>query len=811
METLFQDIRFSLRMLRKNAGFTAIAVLTLALGIGVNTAMFGALNAFLLRPFPFREADRLVMVWEKNPKLEGIIAERLPTCLKNYVDWQAESKSFEQLGAYSDANYTLTGSDKPEQVTAEKASANFFEVLGVRAVKGRTFAAGEGAPGRNHIAVLGYTFYEKRFGKDPDVLDRSLLLNGVSYKIIGVLPRNFRLTATYGGFEQKKPDLWVPLDESSTQAAPVLKSRNNFVFGRLKPGVSLEQARAEMNVIGKRLEQKDPDLNEGFGVNLFNLRQEDVGSDFQLWLLVLQCAVGFVLLIACANIANLLLARAAGREKEIAVRMALGAGRGRIIRQVLAESLVLSLLGGVAGLLLAEWDMTAINRFAPTDFLGLHTLSFDVPVFGFTSLAVIFAAVVFGSVPAVHAVRQDINQSLTRTSKSVIGRSGKLRSLLVVSEVALALVLLIGAGLMVRSLNELRKVNPGFVADHLLTAIVRLSPEKYKTPQQVTAFNDQLLEKVKSLPGVKSAALASGLPLENIQAKGFHVEGQSQADKDYQIADYQENTADYFTTMGSPILRGRPFTQQEVESASLVIIVNEALANRVWPNQNPLGKALMMGPSTKPVRREVVGVVADTHQLGPDVPSRAQMFAPSRTYSQLSVILRTSGDPLRMSSALTNQVLSIDKEQPVTDIQSMDEILSGSMGQEQFGMSLMVAFAGLALALASVGLYGVLAYVVTQRTQEIGIRMALGAQRRDVLRMVVRQGMMLSVLGVAIGLGVAVALSRVVSGMLFGISARDPLTFGVTAAVLLVVALVATYIPAWRATRVDPMIALRYE
>src|SRR5258708_7568770 len=811
MENLFQDIRFSLRLLRKNAGFTTIAVLTLALGIGVNTAMFGSLNGFLLRPFPFREADRLVMVWEKNPKLEGIIAERLPTCLKNYVDWQAESKSFEQLGAYSDANYTLTGSDKPEQVTAEKASANFFEVLGVRAVKGRPFAAGEGAPGRNHIAVLGYTFYEKRFGKDSHVLDRSLLLNGVSYKIIGVLPRNFRLTATYGGFEQKKPDLWVPLDESSTQAAPVLQSRNNFVLGRLKPGVSLEQARAEMNVIGKRLEQKDPGLNEGFGVNLFNLREEDVGSEFQLWLLVLQSAVGFVLLIACANIANLLLARAAGREKEIAVRMALGAGRGRIIRQVLAESLVLSLLGGVAGLLLAEWDMTAINRFAPTDFLGLHTLSFDVPVFGFTSLAVIFAAVVFGSVPAVHAVRQDINQSLTRTSKSVIGRSGKLRSLLVVSEVALALVLLIGAGLMVRSLNELRKVNPGFVADHLLTAIVRLSPEKYKTPQQVTAFNDQLLEKVKSLPGVKSAALASGLPLENIQAKGFHVEGQSQADKDYQIADYQENTADYFTTMGSPILRGRPFTQQEVESASLVIIVNEALANRVWPNQNPLGKALMMGPSTKPVRREVVGVVADTHQLGPDVPSRAQMFAPSRTYSQLSVILRTSGDPLRMSSTLTNQVLSIDKEQPVTDIQSMDEILSGSMGQEQFGMSLMVAFAGLALALASVGLYGVLAYVVTQRTQEIGIRMALGAQRRDVLRMVVRQGMMLSVLGVAIGLGVAVALSRVVSGMLFGISARDPLTFGVTAAVLLVVALVATYIPAWRATRVDPMIALRYE
>ncbi len=643
------------------------------------------------------------------------------------------------------------------------------------------------------------------------MLDKALLLNGVTYKIVGVLPRDFRLMATYGGFDQKKPELWVPLDESTNQPAPVLQSRNNYVLGRLKPGVSLEQARAEMNVIGKRLEQKDPGLNEGFGVNIFNLREEDVGSEFQLWLLVLQSAVGFVLLIACANIANLLLARAAGREKEIAVRMALGAGRGRIIRQVLAESLVLSLLGGLAGLLLAEWGMTAINRFAPTDFLGLHTLSFDVPVFGFTSLVVIFAAVVFGSVPAVHAVRQDINQSLTRTSKSVIGRSGKLRSLLVVSEVALALVLLIGAGLMVRSLNALRKVNPGFVADHLLTAIVRLSPEKYKTPQQVTAFNDQLLEKLKSLPGVKSAALANGLPLENIQAKGFHVEGQSQAEKDYQIADYQEITADYFIAMGSPILRGRPFTQQEIESASPVIVVNEALATRVWPNQNPLSKALMMGPANKTVRREVVGVVADTHQLGPDVAPRAQMFSPSRAFSQLSIVVRTSGDPLQLSSSLTNQVLSIDKEQPVTDIQPMDQLLSGSMGQEQFGMSLMVAFAVLALALASVGLYGVLAYVVTQRTQEIGIRMALGAQRSDVLRMVVRQGMVLSVCGVAIGLAVAAALSRLVSGILFGVSARDPLTFSFTAAVLLVVVLVATYIPAWRATRVDPMIALRYE
>ena len=811
METLFQDVRFGLRMLRKNVGFTTIAVLTLALGIGINTAMFGALNAFLFRPFPYREAERVAVVWEKNPKLEGILAERLPTCLKNYADWRSEAKSFEQLGAYSDVNFTLTGGDKPEQVTAEKASANFFEVVGVRAVKGRTFAADEGKPGRDHVAVLSYPFYEKRFGKDADVLDRSLLLNGMTYKIVGVLPRNFRLMATYGGFEQKKPDLWVPLDESTTQPAPALQTRDKYIVARLKTGVSMEQARAEMNVIGKRLEQKDPGLNEGFGVNVFNLRQEDVGSGFQLWLLVLQCAVGFVLLIACANIANLLLARAAGREKEIAVRMALGAGRGRIMRQVLAESLVLSLLGGLAGLLLAEWGMTAINRFAPTDFLGLHTLSFDVPVFGFTSLAVIFAAVVFGSVPAVHAVRQDINQSLTRTSKAVIGRSGKLRSLLVVSEVALALVLLIGAGLMVRSLNELRKVNPGFVADHLLTAIVRLSPEKYKTPQQVASFNDQLLEKLKAVPGVKAAALASGLPLENIQARGFHVEGQSQADKDYLIADYQEITADYFTTMGTPILRGRPFTQQEIESASTAIVVNQALANRVWPNQNPLGKALITGLTSKPVRHEVIGVVADTHQLGPDVPPRAQMFAPSRTYPQLSIVLRTPGDPSQMSSTLTNTVLSIDKEQPVTDIQPMDEILSGSMAQEQFGMSLMVAFAVLALALASVGLYGVLAYVVTQRTQEIGIRMALGAQRSDVLRLVVRQGMMLSVLGVAIGLGVAAAISRLVSGILFGVSARDPFTFGATAVGLLVVALVATYIPAWRATRVDPMIALRYE
>jgi putative ABC transport system permease protein len=813
MHNLLQDMRFASRILRKSPGFALVAIATLALGIGVNSVMFGALNAFLLRPFPFRDPDRLMMVWEKNPKLEGFLAERVPTCLKNYFEWRGQAKSFEDLAAYQDANFALTGVATPEQLVAEKASPNFFNMLGVRPVQGRTFSGDDGIAGKDRLVVLTNDFYQKHFGHDANVVGRDIELDGQHYSIIGVLPPSFKLPGAWGGLDAKKPQLFVPLNTSANQPDEDLQDRKLFVFARLKPGTKLENARAEMDVIGKHLEQKYPQLNQGFGSNVFSLRTEDVDADLQLGLLILQGFVGLVLLIACANIANLLLARAAGREKEMAVRSALGASRGRIVRQILAESMVLSLAGGFAGLVLARWGLMALNRFTPEDVLGAHDLTLDFTVFGFTFAVVAFAGLVFGIVPALYSSRKNINETLTRNSRSATGRAGKVRSALVVMETAIAVLLVTGAGLMARSLLALHSVNPGFDSDYILTARLALPQDKYSKPDQVRAFCAELMEKARTIPGVQSAALASGLPMQNISAHSFHLESQeNHPSNEYLVADFALVTEDYFAALGTPIVRGRGFTRQEAEQAEPgVMVVNESMARKFWPNQDALGKAILTGDPGKFKRNVIVGIVADSHQLTLDVPTRPQMFEPTRSFHQFSIVLRTAGDPKQLANALTAQVLSIDKDRPVTEIKPMSEIVTGTMSEQRFGTSLMIGFAVLALLLASVGLYGVLAYVVSQRTPEIGIRMALGAQRADVLRMVLRHGLVLALAGVAIGIALALAATRLMSSLLYGISARDPLTFLATAFILVTIAMIATYIPAWRATRVDPLVALRYE
>jgi putative ABC transport system permease protein len=775
--------------------------------------MFGALNAFLFRPLPFRNPNRLVMLWETNPKLEGILAQRVPTCLQNYLDWQAEAKSFSGIAALNDTNLNLTGVDKPEQIEIGKVSPNFFDLIGVKAASGRTFVSGEGEPGKDRVAVLTRAFFEKRFGHKTELSGKSIALNGVSYFVIGVLPGEFHLASAFEGADQKRAQVFIPVNVSPDQAKAPLQARDFFIYARLQPSVKLEQARAEMEVIGKRLEQKNPSLNSGFGGNVTTLSSEDVGGDMRLALVVLQCAVGFVLLIACANLANLLLARATGREKESAVRMALGASRGRIVLQFLTESMVLSVLGGIAGLLLAHWGIDAVNRYAPTDMLGSHTLQLDFRVFGFTFVVVALAGVLFGAAPAVHAVRHNINEALMNTARSVVGRSGKTRSALVIIEVTLAVVLLVGSGLTLRSLYALRHVNPGFMPDHLLTAQVRLPGERYQKPEQVSAFCDQLLQRVKALPGVKSAALASGLPMQDIGVTSFRLEGQAaQSDSDYLLADYRQVSEDYLAVMGSPLLRGRGFTREEaVDPKPGVVIINESMAKKFWPGQDAIGKIIIFGGKANEQRVTIVGVVGDSHQLGLDTAPRTEMYRPGRSFSRLSVVARTAVDPLQIANELTAQVLAIDKDQPVAEIHSMQEVIDGTMAGEQFGTSMMLIFAVLAVLLCSVGLYGVLSYLVSQRTQEIGIRLALGAPRNHLLRMVVRQGMALALGGMGIGLVASLVLGRTISSLLYGVKPADPFTLIGTVVLLFFISLLASYVPARRATRVDPMVALRYE
>lgn len=810
MGSFLADIRFGLRTLRKSPTFTIVAVLTLALGIGANTAMFGALNAFVLRPFPFHDPARLVMLWEANPQLEGFLAERVPVCLKNFLDWKSQSKSFTDMAAMKDENdFSLTGVDKPEQLEVGIVSPDFFSVLGTGMAIGRPFVLEEGDPGRDHVAVLTSAFFDQHFGRGANYRDKQLQLNRETYRIVGVLPAGFHLPAVWGGMDQKKPQLFVPLNLSSSQPRSVLEDRRLMVYARLKPGIDLSQARAEMKVIARGLEQKDPELNKGFTINLFNLRTEDVGSDTRLALVVLQYAVGFVLLIACANLANLLLARAAGRSRETAVRMALGASRARVIRQFMVESMVLSFAGGAAGLVLAVWAIGAINKFAPADLLGTHVLQLDVRVFAFTFATIACAGLLFGIAPAIHSVRQNINETLAHTSRAVLGGSRRLRSALVILEITFSVALLVGAGLTLHSLYTLRHVNPGFVPDHLLTAMIRLPKEVYSKPEQITAFDQQLLQEARSLPGVKSAALVDGLPMQNISATGFTIEDQPLPSKtDYRLADRRVVTENYFSTMGSPLVRGRSFTRQETESASPgVIMVNETMAKKFWPGQDPIGKVIIH----EKLRYRIVGVVADSHQLGLDTAPRAEMYFPGRVFPMFSIVIRTTGDPMELANSLTAAVRALDRDLPVSEIHSMTEVVNGTMGQERFGTTMMLIFAVLALVLSAVGLYGVLGYLVAQRTQEIGIRLALGAQRSSVLRMVIRQGVLLTVAGVVLGLAASLVVGRLVASLLYGISPLDPLTFVTVAAVLMIVSLAASLIPAWRASRLDPMVALRHE
>jgi putative ABC transport system permease protein len=810
MGTLVQDLRYGLRMLAKSPGFTVVAALTLALGIGANTAIFSVVNAVLLRPLPYPDSDRLVMVWGKNLQ-KGFDWDLVSPA--DFADWQAQNDVFEQMAASRDAIYTLTGRVEPEQILGYRFSADFFQVMGVKPALGRTFLPEEDHPGNDRVVVLSHRLWQRRFSGDPRILGKTLILSGESYTVIGVMPPAFQHPI-------EAVELWTPLAVDPT----LMSNRGRRflrVLARLRPGVTLRQAQKQMDTLARRLEQQHPDTNAGEGVKIVTLRQQHVG-DIQPALLVLLGAVGFVLLIACANVANLVLARAVARQKEIAIRTALGASRLRLVRQVLTESILLSLLGGVSGLFLALWSSSFLLAIFPNNIANLQiprveNIPIDARVLGFTVVIALLTGCVFGLAPALQATRSRLNDALKEMGRSATAgsREGRFRSLLVVSQIALALVLLAGAGLMIKSFLRLEQGDLGLNPENVLTEHVFLPQYKYGDAGKRRAFVRDVLRQVQALPGVKSVGAINFLPLSGFWGTvSFTVEGRpSPRPGDEPEADNRVVTPNYFHTMGIRLLRGRDFREQDREGAPQVAIINDTLARRFWPGEDPLGKRLNLGDANSPSWWEVVGIVGDVKAFGLEKETHHDIY---RAYDQVPFPLivfavRTASDPMALTTAVRNAIWAVDKDQPVFKVLSLNQLAAESITLRRISTLLLGAFAALALILAAVGIYGVISYSVSQRTHEIGIRMALGAQPRDVVKLVVGQGMTLTLIGVAAGLGAAFGLTRMLSSLLYGVRPTDPITFAGVSLMLTAVALVASYIPARRATKVDPMMALRYE
>jgi putative ABC transport system permease protein len=808
MQTLLQDLRYGARMLWKNPGFTSIAVITLALGIGANTAIFSVVNAVLLQDLPYRDADRLVMVWEHNRPRNRPMNVVNPA---NYGDWRAQNGVFEDMAAFVDSRSVLTGDGEPEEVATQFATPNLFSVLGVNAIIGRTFTPDDGRPNQPRAVVLGYGFWQRRFGGEPGVIGRKVTLNRGEATIVGVLQPDFRWFIKQGSLTGNAAEIWSVL--VLTNEMLQRGGRYLSVVARLKPGVEFERAQVELSGIGARLESQYKEFNTGWGVNVVPVRKQLTG-EIRTPLLVLLGAVAFVLLIAGANVANLLLARAATRQREIVVRCALGAGRGRIVRQLLTESLLVSLLGGTAGLLLAWFGADALVSLSPPDLVNLHGVKLSAPVLLFTFGVSLLTGVVFGLAPAFEASRLNLSDAL-KEGRGAIGGTSRLRNVFVVSEVALALVLLAGAGLLIRSFARLQGVDPGFDARKVLTMRVALPLAKYREESRRVNFFQQAVEKLRALPGVESAGAISFLPFAAPPAgTNFDIEGKPKqpAGQDH-VTRVAVTDAHYFEAMRIPLRRGRLFTEQEATAMRHVVVINEALARRYFPGEDPLGRRLTINMKNENVPCEVIGVVGDVKHEALDAPAEPMSYwpHPELVYNNMTLVVRARGDAASLAAPAHEVIRSLDAEQPVADVRTMAGWLGRSLAKARFSALLLVIFAVVASVLAGVGIYGVISYATTQRTHEIGLRMALGANRSDVFKLVVGQGMKLALAGVLIGLGGASALTGLIKTLLFGVGAKDPLTFGAIAVLMIVVALVACYIPARRATKVDPMVALRYE
>jgi putative ABC transport system permease protein len=815
MTGLIQDLRYAMRQLRKAPGFAAVAVITLALGIGANTAIFSVVNGVLLRPLPFKSADRLVRIWHVPPAKSFPGMKTFSVSAANYIDWQKQNDVFEKMAIYSYHGFTLTGGDKPEQLDGTAVSADFFSTLGVQPEIGRALSPDEDQLGHANVVVLSHRLWQEHFGSNRDIVGRNITLDGGTYLVAGVMPASFRI-----------PDyaqMWTPMAWTDKQKA-VRGEHHYSVVARLKPGIDVKQAQSEMNTISNRLEQAYPEDDKGWGALVTPLH-DDLVSDVRPALLVLLGAVGFILLIACVNVANLSLARTFSRQKEIAIRTALGASSARVVRQILSENVVLAMLGGALGLTYAHFGIRLIMAFLAGKLPQSMSAGIDIKVLAFTAVISVVTGVLAGILPALHLSRGNVNQALKQGLGRTDSDSGgnRMRSTLVIVEVSLSLVLLIGAGLMIRSFQFLRQVNPGFESHGVLTLNAAVSREKFSTPLQQVSFYERVLERVRALPGVVSAGVVDDVPLDgNGSHQPIAIEGQpvvpmaEQPEVDVRMA-----SAGYMSSLRIPILRGRDFDSTDVASRPATILISASLARQFWPNENPIGKHITL-TFLPGVTREIVGVVGDVKLDGLDQtrPPAAlympldQLSPPSKADWQsfpMSVVVRSNGNPASLAPAVTNVIHEIDRDIPVRDVLTMDELVTTSLSQPRFNLLLMGAFAALAVLLAAIGIYSVLSYSVRRRVQEIGIRLALGARLSDVLRMIVVEGMKPTLLGVTLGIIGALVLARVMSTLVYGIKPTDPITFLAVAVLLALVALFATIVPAYRAAKVDPMVALRYE
>ena len=834
MQSLIQDLRFGLRMLGRNPMFTLIAVVTLALGIGANTAIFSVVDAVLLRPLPYPDANRVVFLWST---MNGQGVPQSGSALPDYLGWRDQNQVFEGLAGFYYGDFNLSAdSAAPERIQGAYITANFFQVLKLSPAQGRLFANDEEQFGKHRVVLLSHALWQRRFAGERDIVGRQIKLAGESYTVAGVMPRGLPFFDNLPEVELWTPIAFAPDDNMATR-------NNHFInlVGRLKPGVTRDQAQADVSAIARRMEEQEPG-NKGLGALVVPM-QEQITGDSRKALLVLLGAVAFVLLVACVNVANLLLARASAREKELAIRASLGASRARIVRQVIIECLPLGLIGGLLGALLAIWGIDLLSSLLPASLPRGNAITVNSRVLIFTFALALLTILIFGLLPALQAARGNVRESLNEGGRSGIGsrKQGRVRRVLVIAEVALALVLLVGSGLMVRSFIKLRQVDVGFTAQNVLTMRVPLPDAKYPIPQNITdprepaglAFFDQLLTRVEALPGVQSATAATILPLGAGDGWGkfLSIEGRAAPASLDQVplVRFVLVSPDYFQTFGVSLRQGRAFTAQDKSNSPPVAIINERLARRFFPNEDPIGKTIWMGPpehllppeaqtpENRSPRRTIVGVVSDVKGGSLNQPTTSQVYAPLSQYRRegwnngLMLAVRTSTPAETLTSAIRDQVRALDADQPITNVRTMDELLNRTLSDARFSLLLFGLFAGVALVLAAIGIYGVMATAVTQRTHEFGLRMALGAQTRDVLRLVIGQGMLLVVIGIGAGLLSAVALARLMSTLLFGVSPTDPVTLALITVLLAVVALLACYLPARRATKVDPLVALRYE
>jgi putative ABC transport system permease protein len=811
METLWRDVRYALHGFGRRPAFVIAVLFTLALGIGANTVIFSVVNAVLLNPLSlsnWKAPDRMLMLWEKNSSLTVFFANQLPVRPQNYRAWKEQAHSFERLAAWRDSNVTLTDPNhknrKPEQVECGSATADLFPLLGIRPRLGRNFSADEMRTGKGQVAILSDEMYQSRFNRDPHILGSTVLANGQPFVVIGVLPPRAATFSIWGGTEQKTPKLWMPLNIHPEKKDD--EANNLYVFGRLKDGVSVTAARAEMRVIERRLAKTH--LEEGgFGINAVTLREANTEPDLRHAVLVLQIAVGFVLLIACANAGNLLLSRAVDRDKEMAIRSAIGASKFHLFRQTLTESLLLSSFAAILGLLFSLGALRALSAIAPTDQFALHELRIDRTVLAFTAGLAAAAGILFGLVPAFHAWKKDVNEVLNRSSRSVAGSSNGLRGTLVVVETALSVVLVIGAGLMIRSLSTIMHTDLGFQIDHLLVMRLVLPELTYSAPEKISSFNNRLLASVRGLSGVQTAALTNALPMKSVSQSSFEIPGRAQQKDRLPVTDWARVSDGYFETLRMRVLNGRTFTRDEATlDDPAVAVVNQAFARTYFAHENVLGKLVKFGneKGTSSTFR-VVGVVANEHQMGPDNQQSAELYLPGQHLKDFLVVARTQGDPLKLANAVKQQVWNIDPELPVAKVMTEEAALREWSAPRRFNLIVMLSFAAAAVLLAALGIYSVLAYTVTLRTREIGIRMALGAEPKAITGYVLRRGLLLSITGIAIGLAAALGLTRFMTSLIYGVSALDPATFGIVAGLLVSVALAASYIPALRASKIDPI------